>query len=458
MRRQFLPRSALRSVVPMHAWFVAAAVLAMSAPATAQEHPPGHGEPAAPPHPAPLPQPAHAMEAMLAPLGMSLEQVGSGTSWQPPSTPMFGHSLGLGRWVLMLHYNAFAGLDVQGTSRGSTEAVGIGWAMGMLHGPLWGGHLTARVMTSPEPIFLGRRGYPLLLQTGETAFGRALVDRQHPHDLFMELSVAYARALTSDVAFQLYFAPAGEPALGPVAYPHRASAMPDPLAPLGHHWQDSSHITFGTITAALFSRTLKLEASLFNGAEPDEARFGLDLRRPDSASVRISAVPSDVWVLSGSFGFLREPELRKPGESLVRVAASASHYRGAPSGAWAATAVVGQNRPLARVATTSLLVETSLWLGRNVVFGRAEYVEKTAHDFELDEFPESVVLPVTGAVVGYARELGTFGGVVPAIGVRLSMNAIGEPLSAIYGTTLPLGGAVYLWVRPEAMRHGPPHP
>jgi len=40
-----------------------------------------------------------------------------------------------------------------------------------------------RVMGSIEPV-MGRSGYPLLLQTGETADGTTpLLDRQHPHDV-----------------------------------------------------------------------------------------------------------------------------------------------------------------------------------------------------------------------------------------------------------------------------------
>jgi hypothetical protein len=399
-------------------------------------------------------QVAEAADPMAAPLDVPATRRASGTAWQPSSTPLFGHHFGFDRWSFMLHYNGFAGLNAQGSERGATELNGVGWIMGMLRGPLFGGQLGARAMLSPEPFLQGRTGYPLLLQTGESAFARALVDRQHPHDLFMELALTYQRSLTEELAFELYLAPSGEPALGPVAYPHRFSAMADPLAPLSHHWQDSTHIAFGVVTAGVYSRSVKLEASVFNGLEPDETRYGIDLRRPDSGSIRLSAAPTDRWVLSGSFGYLREPEAREPGHSLVRVVASAMYNEPLGGDAnWATTAVLGQNRPEEDPATLSLLVESSLWMGPNVFFGRAEFVEKTAHDFALEALPGTTPLPVSSFVLGYARRFGPFLGVAPALGVRGSVGVVGEALEALYGTPLPLGGMVYLWVSPRQMPH-----
>ncbi len=394
-------------------------------------------------------------ELMTGPLGLSLRRYGSGTGWQPPSTPMFGHMFLLGDWGVMLHYNGFAGLDAQGTEQGETGLVGIGWLMGMARGPLLGGQLTARAMLSPEPFLQGRRGYPLLLQTGETAFGRPLVDRQHPHDLFMELALLYNRALGEDLAFELYVAPSGEPALGPVAYPHRFSAFADPLAPIGHHWQDSSHISFGVLTAGLYNRWLKLELSAFNGVEPDEERLGLELRRPDSFSARLTAIPSESWTLQFAGGFLQAPERREPGESLVRLTATLMHNRRlGPHGSWGTTFVWGQNRSEEAPVSNAFLLESSLWRGQNVFFGRAEFVQKTAHDFDLLALDENLGLPVGSLSLGYVRQFGPFAGVVPGIGIRGSMGLVGNELRSVYGTRFPLGAMLYLWVRPEEMgRH-----
>ncbi|MCI0669964.1 MAG: hypothetical protein L0Y64_05850 [Myxococcaceae bacterium] len=395
---------------------------------------------------------------MSMPLDLSLARQGSGTSWQPPSTPMFGHMWLAGDWALMLHYNGFAGLDVQGTPRGATQWPVIGWVMGMARRPLWGGQLSARAMLSPEPFTLGRLGYPLLLQTGETAYGEALVDRQHPHELFMELALLYQHAFSEDLALELYLAPAGEPALGPVAFPHRLSALTDPFAPLSHHWQDSTHISFGVLTAGVFTRWSKLEASVFNGREPDEERYGLDLRLPDSVSVRGTVIPGENWALQASVGSLRSPEVREPGESLRRATASVMYTQqlGADD-LWAATAVFGENFSAALGSSPSFLLEGSAWLSGNVLFGRAEYVHKTAHDFALATLPEDFALPVGSLALGYVRTFGPFAGLVPGAGVRGAVNMVGDELAALYGTHFPLGGMVYLYLRPEEMMHGMRH-
>ena len=93
-------------------------------------------------------------------------------------------------------------------------------------------------MFSAEPLN-GAAGFPLLFQTGETADGvHPLVDRQHPHNLVMEASVAYSHAHNLQTATYLYAGLAGEPALGPPAFMHRLSSMDNPEAPITHHWMD----------------------------------------------------------------------------------------------------------------------------------------------------------------------------------------------------------------------------
>ena len=200
-------------------------------------------------------------EPMRGPLGIARSREGSGTSWLPDASPMFGSMARAGGWHFMFHENLFVGWDAFDSQRGAGRMVGIGWVMGMASHPLGPGELTLRAMLSPEPATVGRGGYPLVLQSGESIDGEPLHDRQHPHDLFMELAASWTVPLGGDVALQLYVAPSGEPALGPTAFPHRPSAFSDPLAPIGHHWQDATHITFGVLTAGLFTRHLKLEAS-----------------------------------------------------------------------------------------------------------------------------------------------------------------------------------------------------
>lgn len=222
------------------------------------------------------------------PLGIPQVRNASGTAWQPDSTPMRAVHFMADDWTLMIHGLLFAGYDFQSTRRGDDDWISTNWVMLMASHPLGGGDLGLRTMLSLEPATVGREGYPLLLQTGESVGGRPLVDAQHPNDLFMEVAADYRHPISDDLGLELYAAPAGEPALGPAAYPHRLSAMADPFAPLGHHWQDSTHIAFGVLTAGFFTKFAKLEGSWFNGREPDANRWDFDLRRPDSYSGRVS--------------------------------------------------------------------------------------------------------------------------------------------------------------------------
>jgi hypothetical protein len=318
--------------------------------------------------------------------------------------------------------------------------------MAMARRRLGSGALGARVMLSPEPWTAQQDGgYPLLLQTGETYRGQPLHDRQHPHDLFMEVALTYTQALGDSVALQLYAAPAGEPALGPVAFPHRQSAASDPLAALSHHWQDSTHISFGVLTAGVLTRLFKLEASWFNGREPDETRWDFDLRRPDSLAVRAAVAPAPAWSAQASYGYLPDHDPRHPGEPLHRATTSAMYHRPLAGGHWASTAVVGVNKHGHMPLTPAFLVESNLDLdGRNVVFGRLEVVQKTGHDLALPPVEleqQTFLLPSLAA--GYLRNLPTLGGLVPGVGVRAAVARISSTLGGFYGTRTLFGGMAY---------------
>ena len=438
-------------------FLVALTLFAPGAPA--QVHT-GHEEPD-PPHQEHGRDPsdaAHArmLRAMTGPLGIPLQQSGSGTAWQPASTPMYGH-MGLhGDWAFMFHYLAFAGLSVQGSERGATEASTTNWLMAMAQHPFVGGQLTARAMLSLEPLFLGRDGYALLLQTGETSGGEPLVDRQHPHDLFMEVALKYNRSLSSGLAFELYAAPAGEPALGPAGFPHRVSAYADAFAPLSHHWQDSTHILFGVLTGGLYGRMMKLEASWFNGREPGENRYDIDLRVPDSYSVRLSINPSADWSGQASYGFLREPEFSlEPGEDLRRLSASLTYNRKvAAEGNWATTAAWGQNRGEDGSPSNAFLLESNILVDHNNIFGRAEYVVKSGHDFALEGPAEENEFPVSAVALGYLRNFGPWWRLVPGLGFRAALNVVPSGLEERYGSRFPLGAVVYVRIRPTEMKAG----
>ena len=241
---------------------------------------------------------------------------GSGTSWMPDSTPVFAHHFMAGDWMLMLHYSVLAGYDDQWSDRGSRRFTSINWVMGMASHPLLGGEVELRSMLSLEPATAGgATAIPILLQSGETYGGKPLHDRQHPHDFFMEVAALYRHALAGGFGLELYGAPAGEPALGPTAFMHRLSAMLNPFPPIGHHWQDSTHISFPVLTAGLYNRWLKLEGSTFHGREPDENRWDFDLGALDSWSARLSANPTSSTSLQISYGYLHSPEAIRPDES-----------------------------------------------------------------------------------------------------------------------------------------------
>ena len=200
------------------------------------------------------------------PLGIPMTRMGSGTAWLPDASPMRASHFMPDGWTLMVHGDASLYYDHQGTERGDDQIGMTNWAMLMAMRPLGRGMLHLHGMLSAEPFTVGARGYPLLLQTGESYRGAPLRDRQHPHDLFMELSARYEVPLAPNLGVSIYAAPVGEPAIGPVAYMHRPSAQNDPFAPLGHHWQDATHITYGVVTAGVFTRTLQLEGTLFRSS------------------------------------------------------------------------------------------------------------------------------------------------------------------------------------------------
>jgi hypothetical protein len=452
-------------------------LLALVCPLSAlAEHGQHHGEhhhppPATagePPSEEPETQPGHAHEELLGaepashpgggPLGIAAEREASGTTWQPDSTPMYARHFAAGKWSLMLHGKVFAGFDAQASPRGGHDWFGLNWFMLMATGPLGGGQLNARAMLTLEPFTVSDAGYPLLLQTGETFRGEPLHDRQHPHELFMELALFYAHPLGDGLAFQLYAAPVGEPALGPVAYPHRLSAYSDPLAPLGHHWQDSTHISFGVLTAGLFTRHFKLEGSWFNGREPDEDRTDFDLRTPDSYSARLWWNPAEPWSFQASYGFLKSPEAREPDMHIQRITASVAFNLPVLSrGNWASLAAWGRNVPSSDESTSdALLLETNLDLdGRNTLFGRAEYVLESGHHLALPHAIAHDAFAVFSVALGYLRDFGPFAGLVPGVGVRGALNVIAAELEPFYATRLPVGGVIFVRLRPsEVAMHG----
>jgi hypothetical protein len=363
-----------------------------------------------------------------------------------------------GQWSLGLMGNVFLQWIDERGPRGGDQIGSVNWLMGMAHRALGGGAIRARAMLSGEAVTVTRCGYPDLLATGELCRGVALHDRQHPHDLFMELSGAYGHALSDAVAVEVYGALAGEPALGPTAYPHRPSAMPSPMAPISHHWLDSTHISFGVLTAGVHGRRWKLEGSAFNGREPDDARLDLDLGALDSFSGRIWFLPDAHWALQASAARLRQAEERPGGAPRVDVdRATASATFALPfgeRGSWTGTVGWGRNSEEGHAANAFLLESTLCLRERDVAFARVEAVQKTGRE---------LLLPAPGegehwvGKVGltYVRQLAIrfgSGGVLLGLGAGASVSAVPAAFEAAYGGRWPYGFVVFVNARPAAMR------
>jgi hypothetical protein len=310
-------------------------------------------------------------------------------------------------------------------------------------------------MLSLEPATVGRGGYPLLLQSGEALGGEPLHDRQHPHDLFMELAALYQREVSDDVGAELYLALAGEPALGPPGFSHRRSAFGNPFAPIGHHWQDSTHISFGVVTGGLFTRLGKLEASWFNGREPDANRWDLDLRSLDSYSVRLTANPTDELSLQVSGGRLHSPESLEPGVGETRVTGSLTYDRAVfEEGNWATTAVFGENWPQGEPLTYAVLLESNLELDRHhTLFGRAEFARKLGHDLDLGEPRDNNRYSTAQTTLGYIYDFAPVWAVVPGLGAAFTVDYMAQDLERFYGERVGYGFMVFARLTAPRLAH-----
>lgn len=374
-----------------------------------------------------------AMDGMYGPYPMSREA--SGTSWQPDDTMTEGVHGMRGPWMTMLHGYATAVYDSQGGPRGADKSFVESMFMAMAQRPLGEGTLGVRGMFSLDPA-MGKRGYPLLFQTGETADGRTpLVDRQHPHDLLMELALSYSRKLSDHSSIFGYAGLPGEPALGPAAYMHRASGMDNPEAPLTHHWLDSTHITFGVLTAGYTWRNFKLEVSAFNGREPDQNRWNMEVRRLDSASVRATYNPTRAWSLQVSHGRLDSPELLEPGRSIKRTTASVSNQHAFGQLILQSTAAWGRNRKETGITTNGYLLESALKLHMGTtLFGRFERVENDEL-LRAGEPLDGHIFNVRKLSIGFVHDFYSAGNIKLGAGALASRYWKPAVLDGVYGSS-----------------------
>jgi len=404
--------------------------------------------------------------ATTLPLGIPLSRVGSATSWLPDSSPMRAHHLTVGDWSLMLHGAPNVQYDHQSGFRGDRQLGLIDWEMLMAAHPLAGGLFRVNAMTSLEALVNGRQGYPELLQTGGVYRGARLVNYQHPHNLVMEAAAIYDHSLTNALSSEIYVAAVGEPALGPVAYMHRPSGDADPFAPIGHHWQDASHESFGVVTVGLNTHAVKLEGSAFNAREGDEYYYNLDYRgaRLDSYSTRLTVSPNGNVAVSGWAGYLMAHDRLETPIGMQRYGASVltSNTIGGHS---LSTSVIwgvdihhhgsrehnhdpnAMNLKFYHEMTSGLVEATFGLTKKTEITGRLEQVLKSGDDlgFLADNLTE--LFTIQAASLAVTHDVVSAGGFTFALGARGAVDRVPETLRLTYHTTHPTGYSIFLKLR-----------
>lgn len=384
-----------------------------------------------------------------------MQRAGSGTSWLPDAAPMHAYHIQIGPWNLMAHGSLvlrYTNQDVAREGRNSSRAVDApNWFMLMAATPVGSaGRFIGRAMLSLDRLTEGGNGYPLLFQTGESWKGEPLVDRQHPHDLFSELALAYSHQGGENLSLFVYLGLPGEPALGPPVFMHRPSALNNPDATLGHHWQDASHISFGVATAGLQYKDFKLDGSTFTGREPNEDRYNIDKPRFDSYSVRLSFNPSHRIALQTSTGFLKSPEALEPDTDVWRTTASLLHVYPINTEKNVSTAIIwGMNKPTSQEAEQSFVVESDFAMGGQSIYARLEFVEKTAAELGLENFQERL-FSARSITVGYVKEFLSIWDLSASIGVQGTAYAIQNDLKPFYGSN-PFSLELFLKLRPPSL-------
>lgn len=357
-------------------------------------------------------------------------------------------------WRLMFHGQVFLNALQQSGPSGADKVFSTNWFMPMAQTQLGPGTFTARVMFSLEPGTITHRYYPELFQQGGTAFGKPIVHGQHPHDFIMELAALYDLNIGEHSLLSFYFAPVGDPAMGPAAYPHRASASENPIAPLGHHLEDSTHISDDVITAGFTYKRARIEASGFHGREPDELRWDIDSGKIDSWSIRATVNPALNWSAQYSIAYLTSPEALHPAEDLQRMTASVMYNRPLMRGNWASTLLWGRNRSLdTGLVWNGYLAESTLrFAERNYVWGRFENVDRTnelllKNRFEPPTFEENITGRVQAYSAGYERDVDLIPHLATGIGAQLTVYSTPPSLRLDCGTH-PVAGVTFLRIRP----------
>jgi len=383
-----------------------------------------------------------------------LHHATSGTTAEPDSSPHSMLMTSKNGWKLMFHGVAFLNALQQSGPRGDDKVFATSWFMPMAQRQFGRSELTLRAMVSFDPATVTHRFYPELFQQGETAFGSPITDGQHPHDFFMELGLLYDVRLGDNALLSFYAAPVGDPAIGPAAYAHRSSASENPLATLGHHLQDSTHIANDVITAGLTYKSVRLEGSGFHGREPDEFRWNIDSGRIDSWSSRLTVQPGNNWSVQYSFAHLTSPEELHPVQDLERMTISLMYNRPFTNGNWATTLLWGRNHWLAIGKNfNGYLAETTVqFAAANYLWARIESADRTTELLlnrrpEPAGFEENLLARVQAYTAGYDHEFKIVPHLATALGGQVTFYNKPSFLTPLYGNH-PVGTVLFLRVRP----------
>lgn len=400
----------------------------------------------------------------VADLGVPMSREGSGTAWLPDSSTTFAHMNMSGDNMLMTHGAGFVRYSDTFGNRGSRTFNAPDWYMVMGAHPLSSAsQLGARIMVTSDFALVGGYGYPELFQTGESFHGQPLHDHQHPHDLFSEAALTYSTQLSRDASAFVYVGYPGEPALGPPTYMHRLIAYDMPDAPVGHHWEDATHITFGVVTAGLTRKNVKFEASTFTGREPNEIRTNFDPVSLDSVSARVSWNPTGNVATQVSYGFIKSPEALTPLLDQHRTTASIVYHKPLAIGQFITTSAVwGQNYESARARSNAYLLEVDYHRRSDSMYGRAEFVQKSGNELVLDADPTRLAVssalaetlfPIGAYTLGYVHDLPhPSSATVVGIGGQMTFNTRPGSLVPFYGRQTAWGFELFARFRPTALR------
>jgi hypothetical protein len=383
--------------------------------------------------------------------GLPRSRFGSGTTWLPDASPLHAAVPHMGKWGLLFHGNLYTGYNWYSSDRGGQRFMGRNTLMGALFRTFKQSELLLRLAMSFEPLTIGPRGYPQILQTGQTSNGKRIHDTMYALDFFRELAVTYQWEVTPKWAGLVYAALAGEPALGPVTFTQRVSASADPLAPLGFQAQEASHASFGVLTVGAFTRKLKLEASWFNGEVPGRYRFRISLRKPDSYSLRATWNPGAHWSMQASYGFLEKPVPSDPRHQ-HRVSASATYTQWTQNDAGLAATLSFAERVDTDLNVSTAFMAEAYWNidGNHAVFTRWELLQKSGQELVLKE-PGTELYAVGSISGGYVYYFGPYITLAPGLGVRGSINPMEDDLAREYGSRVAYGVMAFAQLRTSAL-------